>query len=37
MLVEWLTALQDLPWIAELRNSRWSYAIVNATHGTKLL
>ena len=32
MLVEWLTALQDLPFVAELRNSRWSYAIVNASH-----
>jgi hypothetical protein len=32
MLVDWLTALQDLPWIVELRNSRWSYAVVNACH-----
>jgi hypothetical protein len=32
MLVEWLTALQDLPFVAELRNSRWSYAAVNASH-----
>jgi hypothetical protein len=32
MLVEWLTALQDLPFVVELRNSRWSYALVNASH-----
>ena len=32
MLVEWLTALQDLPFVVELRNSRWSYAVVNASH-----
>lgn len=32
MLIEWLTAIQDLPLVAELRNSRWSYAAVNATH-----
>ena len=32
MLFEWLTALQDLPFVVELRNARWSYAVVNASH-----
>jgi hypothetical protein len=32
MLVEWLTALEQLQWVAELRNSRWTYATVNAGH-----
>jgi hypothetical protein len=32
MLIDGLTALQELPWITELRNSRWSYATVNASH-----
>ena len=32
MLAEWLTALQELPFVAELRNSRWTYAAVNASH-----
>jgi hypothetical protein len=32
MLVEWLTAIQELPFVAELRNSRWTYAVVNASH-----
>ena len=32
MPVEWLTALQEVPFVAELRNSRWSYAAVNASH-----
>ncbi len=32
MLVEWLTALEQLQWVAELRNSRWTYAAVNAGH-----
>jgi hypothetical protein len=32
MLAEWLTALQDLPLVAALRASRWSYAAVNASH-----
>jgi hypothetical protein len=31
-MVEWLTALQDLPLVAALRASRWSYAAVNASH-----
>jgi hypothetical protein len=32
MMVEWLTALEQLQWIAELRYSRWTYAAVNAGH-----
>ena len=32
MLVEWLAALENLPLVAELRNARWSYAAVNASH-----
>ena len=32
MLFEWLTALQEVPFVAALRNGRWSYAAVNATH-----
>jgi hypothetical protein len=32
MLVEWLTALEQVPLVAELRNSRWTYAAVNASH-----
>jgi hypothetical protein len=32
MLVEWLTAIQELPFVVELRNSRWTYAVVNASH-----
>jgi hypothetical protein len=32
MLVEWLTALEGLPFVVELRNSRWTYATVNASH-----
>jgi hypothetical protein len=32
MLVEWLTAIQELPLVAELRSSRWSYAAVNTAH-----
>ena len=32
MLVEWLSALEQLPFVAELRNSRWTYATVNASH-----
>ena len=31
-MVEWLTALEQLQWIAELRYSRWTYAAVNAGH-----
>ena len=31
-MVGWLTALQDLPLVAGLRASRWSYAAVNASH-----
>ncbi len=34
MLVEWLTALQELAPVAELRSGRWSYAAVNAAHIT---
>ena len=34
MLVDWLTALQELPPIAALRSSRWTYAAVNASHIT---
>jgi hypothetical protein len=32
MLVEWLTALQELAPVAALRSARWTYAAVNATH-----
>jgi hypothetical protein len=32
MLIEWLTTLEQLPLVAELRNSRWTYATVNASH-----
>jgi len=32
MLTDWLTALQDVPVVAALRASRWSYAAVNASH-----
>ena len=32
MLAEGLTALQDVPFVAALRFSRWSYAAVNASH-----
>jgi hypothetical protein len=32
MLVEWLMALEQLSFVAELRNSRWTYATVNASH-----
>jgi len=32
MLVEWLAAIQDLPFAAALRSGRWSYAAVNAGH-----
>jgi hypothetical protein len=32
MLTEWLTAIQDLPLAAALRDGRWSYAAVNALH-----
>jgi len=32
MLTEWLTALEAVPFVAELRNSRWTYAAVNASH-----
>jgi hypothetical protein len=32
MLTEWLTALEAVPFVAELRNSRWTYATVNASH-----
>ncbi len=34
MLIETLTAIQELPFAAALRNGRWSYAAVNATHIT---
>jgi hypothetical protein len=34
MLMDWLTALQELPPIAALRSSRWTYAAVNASHIT---
>jgi hypothetical protein len=34
MLVEWLTALQELAPVAALRSSRWTYAAVNASHIT---
>jgi hypothetical protein len=32
MIEEWLAALQALPPVAELRASRWSYALVNVCH-----
>jgi hypothetical protein len=32
MLVEWLTALQELAPVAALRSARWTYAAVNASH-----
>jgi hypothetical protein len=32
MPLEWLTALEQLAFVAELRNSRWTYATVNASH-----
>ena len=32
MLAEWLTALQELAPVAALRSSRWTYAVVNASH-----
>jgi hypothetical protein len=32
MLVDWLTALQELAPVAALRSSRWTYAGVNAGH-----
>jgi hypothetical protein len=32
MLAEWLTALEAVPSVAGLRNSRWGYAAVNASH-----
>ena len=32
MLVEWLAAVESLPLVVELRNGRWSYAAVNASH-----
>jgi hypothetical protein len=32
VLFEWLTALQEVPFVAALRNGRWSYAAVNASH-----
>ena len=32
MLLDWLTALQQVPFVAALRFSRWTYASVNATH-----
>jgi hypothetical protein len=32
MLVEWLTALEGVPLVAGLRNARWTYAAVNASH-----
>jgi hypothetical protein len=31
-LVEWLTAIEGLPPVVELRHGRWSYAAVNAGH-----
>jgi hypothetical protein len=34
MLVDWLTALQELAPVAALRSSRWTYAVVNASHIT---
>ena len=34
MLVEWLTALQELAPVAALRSARWTYAAVNAAHIT---
>jgi hypothetical protein len=32
LLIEWLSALEQLPLITALRNSRWTYATVNASH-----
>jgi hypothetical protein len=32
MLIEWLTALQQVPFVSALRFSRWTYASVNAGH-----
>ena len=32
MLMEWLAAIQELPFAAALRSGRWSYAAVNASH-----
>ena len=32
MPTEWLTAVEQWPLAVELRNSRWSYALVNAGH-----
>jgi hypothetical protein len=32
MPVDWLTALEAVPWVAALRSSRWAYAGVNASH-----
>jgi hypothetical protein len=34
MLVQWLTALQELAPVAALRSARWTYAAVNASHIT---
>jgi len=34
MLVDWLTAVQELAPVAALRSSRWTYAVVNASHIT---
>ena len=34
MLMEWLTALQELAPVAALRSARWTYAAVNASHIT---
>lgn len=33
-MLEWLAAIQDLAPVAALRNSRWTYAVVNASHIT---
>jgi hypothetical protein len=32
MPIEWLAALEQVPFVAALRNSRWTYATVNASH-----
>jgi hypothetical protein len=32
MLVEWLTAVEALPFAVFLRSARWTYAAVNAAH-----
>src|ERR671914_1752934 len=32
MLAEWLAVLESLPAVVALRNGRWSYAVVNASH-----